>query len=76
MGGHGGREGEKEGRAWGSGRGMPMRHICVWKGRGGTYRIVDNHMMLGHDAEHHDPNMAMTASKTAGVPDLIYFKGR
>jgi hypothetical protein len=30
-------------------------------------------MLLGHDAEHHDPNTAMTASKIAGKPDLVYF---
>ncbi len=38
---------------------------------GAMYRILENHMLLGHDAERHDPNTAMTASKKAGKPDLI-----
>ncbi len=37
------------------------------------YRIVNNCTLLGHDAECHDPNMAMTASIIAGEPELIYF---
>jgi hypothetical protein len=40
---------------------------------GATYCIIDNCMLLGHDAERHDPNTAMMASKVAGKPDLIYF---
>ena len=40
-----------------------------------TKRIVDNHTLLGHDAEHHDPNTATTASKLAGEPDLPFFLG-
>jgi hypothetical protein len=36
-----------------------------------TYCIINNCMLLGHDAECHDPNTAMTASKIAGNPDLI-----
>ncbi len=40
---------------------------------GATYRIVDNRTLLGHDAEHHVLNTAITASKIAGKPDLIYF---
>jgi hypothetical protein len=35
------------------------------------YCIVNNRMLLGHDAERHDPNTVMTASKIAGKPDLI-----
>ncbi len=35
MGGRGGGEGGEEGQMWGSGRGMPMHHVCVWKVRGG-----------------------------------------
>jgi hypothetical protein len=38
---------------------------------GATYRIVDNCTLLGHDAERHDPNTAMMASKIAGKLDLI-----
>ena len=30
-------------------------------------------MMLGHDAEHHDPNTAMKPSKIVNEPDIIYF---
>jgi hypothetical protein len=37
------------------------------------YCIVNDHTLLGHDAEHHGPNTTMTASKTADKPDLIYF---
>jgi hypothetical protein len=37
------------------------------------YRIVNNRTLLGHDAECHVPNTAMTASKIAGKLDLIYF---
>ncbi len=37
------------------------------------YRIVNDCTLLGHDAEHHDPNTAMTASKIAGEPDLMQF---
>ena len=36
-------------------------------------RIANVLTLLGHDAERHVPNMAMTASKIAGEPDLIYF---
>ncbi len=43
---------------------------------GATYHIVNDRTMLGHDAEHHDPNTAMTASKIAGEPDLIYFNNK
>jgi hypothetical protein len=35
-----------------------------------TQGIVDNRTLLGHDAERHDPNTTMTASKIAGKPDL------
>ena len=34
--------------------------------------IVNFFALLGHDAEHHDPNTTMMASKQAGKPDLIY----
>jgi hypothetical protein len=37
------------------------------------YRIVNDHTLLGHEAERHDPNTAMTASKIAGKLELIYF---
>jgi hypothetical protein len=37
------------------------------------YRIVNDRMLLGHDAERHVPNTAMAASKIAGKPDLIFF---
>jgi hypothetical protein len=40
---------------------------------GATYRIFDNCTLLGHDAECHDPNMAMTASEIGGKLGLIYF---
>ncbi len=70
MGGRVGGEGGEEGQTWGSGRGMPMRQVYVWKVRGATYRIVDDPTLLGHDAERHDPNTEMTASKIAGKPEL------
>jgi hypothetical protein len=34
------------------------------------YRIIDDRTLLGHDAERHDPNTEMTASKIAGELDL------
>ncbi len=37
------------------------------------HRILEDRTLLGHDAECHDPNTAMMASKIAGKPDLIYF---
>ncbi len=40
---------------------------------GAMYRIVNDCTLLGHDAERHVPNTAITASKIAGNPDLIYF---
>jgi hypothetical protein len=43
---------------------------CVRR-EGGTYHIVEDRTLLGHDAECHVPNTAMTASKIAGMPDLI-----
>ena len=30
-------------------------------------------MLLGHDAERHDPNMAWMVLKIVDKPDLIYF---
>ncbi len=33
--------------------------------------IIDNHTLLGHNAERHDPNTTMTASKIASEPDLL-----
>jgi hypothetical protein len=50
-----------------------MRQVCVWKVSGVPYRIVDDPMLLGHDAERHNPNTEMRASKIVGKPDLIYF---
>jgi hypothetical protein len=44
--------------------------VCGWR-EGAKYHIVDDCTLLGHDAEHHDPNTAITASKIAGKPDLI-----
>jgi hypothetical protein len=38
-----------------------------------THLTVDDHTLLSHDTERHDPNTAMTASKIAGEPDLIWF---
>ena len=38
-----------------------------------SWRIIDDHTSLGHDAEPHDPKMAMTASKIADELDLTYF---
>ena len=35
--------------------------------------IINDRVLLGHDAERHDPNTTMMASKMAGKPDLIYF---
>ncbi len=43
MGGRGRGEGGEEGQTWGSGRGIPMHHICVWKVRGGS---VPHHRRL------------------------------
>ncbi len=62
---------EKRDKRGGSGRGMPMHHVCVWKVRGGNVLHCRDCTLLGHDAERHDPNTAMTASKIAGKPDLI-----
>jgi hypothetical protein len=42
---------------------------------GGMYRIVDDCKLLSHDAEHHDPNTVMTASKKSGKLDLPYRPG-
>jgi hypothetical protein len=33
--------------------------------------IINNRTLLHHDAEHHDPNMTMMASKIVGEPDLV-----
>ncbi len=40
---------------------------------GAMYRIVNDCTLLGHDAERLIPNKAMTVSKIAGEPDLMYF---
>ena len=36
-------------------------------------RIVDDRMLLGHNAEHHDTKTATTASKIADEPNHVYF---
>jgi hypothetical protein len=33
--------------------------------------IINNHALLGHDTEHHDPNTMMADSKKVGEPDPI-----
>jgi hypothetical protein len=52
---------------------MPMRHVCMWKERGGNIPHCHDCTLLGHDAERHVPNMAMTSSKITGELDLTYF---
>ncbi len=64
---------EKRDKRGGVAEGFQCTMSVCGRLEGATYSIVDNHMLLGHDAEPHDPNMAMTASKIAGEPDLIYF---
>ena len=59
----------------GSGSRMPIHRVCKQGGRKVTtqQRIIDNHMLLDHNAERHDTNTATTASKIADEPNCVYF---
>ncbi len=48
-----------------------MHDTIDLEGAESSSRIVDNHALLGHDTEHHDPNTTMMASKMVGKLDLI-----
>ncbi len=62
---------EKRYKCGGVAEGCQCATSAYGRREGATYHIVNNHMLLGHDAERHDPNLVMTASKIAGKPDLI-----
>ena len=64
---------EKRDEHGGVAEGCQCTKSACGRREGAMYRIVDNPTLLGHDAECHDPNTAMMASKIAGDPDLIYF---
>ncbi len=64
---------EKRDEHGGVAEGCQCTKSACGRREGAMYRIVNNHTLLGHDAERHVPNMVMTASKIAGEPDLIYF---
>ncbi len=38
-----------------------------------VHGAIDDCTLLGHDAEHHDPNTATTSLKIVDEPDVIYF---
>ncbi len=64
---------EKRGKRGGVAEGCQCSTSACGRREGAMYRIVDNPTLLGHDAECHVPNTAMTASKIAGKLDPIYF---
>jgi hypothetical protein len=64
---------EKRDKCGGVAEGCQCTTSACGRLAGATYCIINNHTLLGHDAEHHDPNTAMTASKIAGKLDLIFF---
>ncbi len=62
---------EKRDKHGGMAEGYQCTTSACGRREGATYRIDNDCTLLGHDAECHDPNMAMTASKIAGKLDLI-----
>jgi hypothetical protein len=64
---------EKRDKCGGVAEGCQCTMSVCGRREGAMYRTVDDCTLLGHDAEHHDPNTAATASKIAGKLDLIYF---
>jgi hypothetical protein len=64
---------EKKDKRGGVAEGCQCATSACGMREGAMYYIVDDRTLLGHEAKCHVPNTAMTASKIAGKPDLIYF---
>ncbi len=62
---------EKRDKRGGVGEGCQCTTSACGRREGATNHIINDRTLLCHDAERHDPNTAMAASKIAGKPDLI-----